>query len=204
MPDNDIFRRYVAREWRAATRCFHGDTEPKEVAGILVRSVGRALRRYAGVPELPTLVSLYTGYCGGRITATEAFGQVHSIQAKAGYQKQVQLAARVVTRLIAYSEVAETAPEHPAEYLAIEVVREMIKHNVLDPSIPEVENLGRFATLEERRYRAMQCQQAIDADVRLRTVAEQLLADPNATRLRVPRSEEQRVSLGETLNMVVC
>lgn len=190
MPDNDIFRRYVARPWRRATVCFHGDMEPDEVAPMLMKGAARSLSSSGGLPALPALVEVYWLFLQKGVTPNEALGKLRQLQADGFHNRNIQLGVRAVGRLI-------TAPQAPtgefddcAQKVAAAFLSELIDHNVLDPSIPEVENLRRFPTLADRYERADRCRAEIAADGRLDGLATALRKNPTCARLRLPKSDK--------------
>jgi len=161
---------------------------------MLLRSLSRCLKHAGGLPELPLLTQVYEEYLSGRIEAAELLRRGRDIQAAGSHNRHVRLAVRVLTRLTSEHKLQPGLVENPKAHFTSAFLCEVISHNVLDPSIPEIENLGKFITIEERCAKAAECHEAVLEDGRIPRIAEMLLSDPNALKMRLPASKRPRVS----------
>lgn len=170
---------------------------------MLLGGVTRSLKRHGGLPQLPELLTIYESYLSGHLLAMDAISCSRDVQAAGGHNKHVSLAVRVLHQLIVQNEVRPEIVDQPGQRLAEAFLQELMNQNVLDPSIPEVENLGRFTTLKERDERSVACRCAVDADGRLPRIADILLKDPTASKMRLPASRQRRVSTADMLTYTV-
>jgi hypothetical protein len=203
VPDNDIFTRHVAKSWRRATRCFHDDTDVGELAPMLMRGAARCLATSGGLPSFYALVDVYWKFLAGHLEPSDAFAALRSLQASEFYNRNVQLGARTVTRLIAAPPAEMPTFEDCVQQVARGFLSELIDHNVLDPGITEIENLRRFPTLKDREERAKACRAAIKADGRLDGLATSLRNNPKCIRMRIPRTNKPAVTTEQILTYTV-
>lgn len=203
VPDNDIFRRYVAKPWRRATECFHDHMDPEDVAPMLIRSAARSLSSSGGLPAFPVLFEVYWQACQELQTPAEALSALRLLQAEGFHNRNVKLAVRAVGRLIAAPPVLPKTPDECSQHVALAFLAELIDHNVLDPSVPEIENLRRFPTFEDRNARADDCRRAISMDGRLHGLATALRKDPSCTRMRLPKSDKPKATTEQLLSSSV-
>lgn len=187
MPDNDIFTRYQAKAWRTATRCLHSDAEPHEVASMLMKGIVRCLTHTGGLPAFPKLVDIYWEFLRGCSTPAATFDALRSLQREGLHNRNVQLGVRAVERLMATPSASTEEYGACGQRVAEAFLSELVDHNVLDPRIPEIENLRRFPTLADRYERADECRSALAADGRLQHLAGALVTDPACAKMRVPR-----------------
>jgi hypothetical protein len=203
VPDNDIFTHFVSKVWRKPTRCFHGEAEADEIAPMLLSSAARCLKHTGGFPELPQMVELYNDFLVGRIEEAELYERARSIAALGRHSRHVRLGERVLRRLVVQQLREPASLNNPSAYYATQFILELISHNFLDPSIPEIENLARFASIEERLGKAAECHNALLTDGRIPRIAEILLSDPGAATMRLPPSKRARVDVRDMLSLVV-
>jgi hypothetical protein len=200
MPDLDIVNP-IAPGWHRPYKLVRGGAEPADVGRAALAALGRALRRGHGLRWLGDLQSVAEAVMGDTLSASDALSHLHAIELASGGERHTKVAVRTVEGIIAQAGDAPDSVHNLGDLIATRFCRDLLAHYLYGPAWIEVLQ-ERFPVPSEAR--AFADAVAAVVEPRLEKLAEGLVRDPEATRLRAPAIRvESRRSTAELLEEAV-
>lgn len=185
MPDLDMIDRVSAPGWHKPYRLLeNGEAPPEEIGRAVLHSLCRSLRLYGGVPGLHDIADIVARTIDGRCEITEAFRRLRGVEQAADGHRHTRVAVRAANGLLVEIEQGQQLARDSAQEVAARFCHALIDHQLFGRVRPALVG-ERFVSYDE----AVACERAcIDATAPyMARVAEALVDDPRARRLRAPR-----------------
>ncbi|WP_040666925.1 hypothetical protein [Nitrolancea hollandica] len=184
MPDLDILDHAIAPGWQKPFRLLAGDACPEDVGHAILGALCRSLRQKGGLPQIDRIQELIERVDSGSVAPIDALNTLRKIEVSKGGHRHTRIAARAASKII----VAINQGDHlsgDVGHALIEVVNwELIDHHLFGRARPVL--IGqRFADYAEFNSFEAACKRALRPCVT--KLADSLVSDPAARRLRAPR-----------------
>ena len=198
MPENDRFERAIQPGWHSAFRFIReGNVTTEEICDKLTKTLTDDIRRSGGIPGDDQIAKVIQG--GIRDNSAKPFGDIEDIVREHRGHPNTEIAAGVAKSMIVQHPDGSTLGEAETRRALLEKTCLAIVENKLfakaeHPLVTE----GQFESVKDfRDWQGMQ-EQAIKGDVDY--LVNQLVANPDAKKLRAPRRKSPRKSTSAILD----
>ncbi len=198
MAENDRFEKYLGAGWRTAANYAENENASLEDIGDkLVESLVYCLREYNGVPSFQEIAVVLKAPM--EPSPFERFSTLEDIVRDRKGHRHTKVAANEAKTLLVTNRAFE--PGDVEMGLAQALCLALVKHYFFARVCPKMTATERFSNHKE----FLEWQDGIEHSIqpRIELIATQLVKDPDARKLRVPRKNTKRVPTSELLYEVL-
>ncbi|MXY00684.1 MAG: hypothetical protein F4Y67_07675 [Chloroflexi bacterium] len=184
MPELDRFERSFGAGWRRAFNyARNGDSSINEIGDALVKSLAATLRDRNGIPGMDDLVGIIRGKSDS--ISIEAFAQLDRIERVHRGHRHTKIGADVAKTMLVAAELDPEGFSGTAIEFAEQICIRLLDHEFFDRARSHLIEVGKLQSHEESH----QWQRSVLEHLApaIKKVAEQLVEDPQCSRLRAPK-----------------
>ncbi len=200
MPDLDILYTTAAPGWVPPARLSKGNAPPAEIAEAIVKCLAAELRRGGGFPRIAELRDLLRNVADGQIGVRTGFEQLQVLERRSGGALHLRVGCQAARAVLVRVAEGQPADAELGRDLAAEYCRHLVQHRLF----------GRVrAVLVGECFTDADAAQAWEEEVLLALepnlirLADRLVADPTAHKLRAPHRRVARRNTADLLNQPI-
>ena len=183
VPELDRFERSFGAGWRRAFNyARNGDSSIDEIGDVLVKSLAATLRDRNGIPGMNELVEIIRRKSDS--ISIEAFAQLDRIDLVHGGHRHTKIGTDVAKAILVAAELDPEGQSGTAIELAKQICIRLLDHEFFDRARSHLIEVGELNSHDEsHQWQRNLLERVAPAVTR---IAEQLVEDPQCSRLRAP------------------
>lgn len=197
MPEGDKFERAIQPGWRSAFRSIReGKMSAEEICDKFTKTLADDLRKTGGIPGELSLSKVIQGGISDR--STGPFGALDDIVREQEGHPNTKIAAGVAkSMMVQQPDGSDLGEAETRKGLLEKTCLAIIENKLFSKAEYPLVSEGRFESIEGFRYWQGRQEQAIQANVV--KIVDQLIAGPDAKKVRAPRRKSPRKSTSALL-----
>ena len=197
MPEGDKFERAIQPGWRSAFRSIReGNMSTEEICDKFTKTLADDLRKTGGIPGEDSLSRVIQW--GISDSSTGPFGAIDDIVKEQEGHPNTKIAAGVAKSMMVQQPDGSALDEAETRKALLEkTCLAIIENKLLSKAEYPLVSEGRFESVEDFRNWQDRQEQAIQGNIE--KIVDQLIASPDAKKLRAPRRKSPRKSTSALL-----